>query len=232
MRANSEEGFFWFEGGTEQRAVADILESEAILRKYEESESWSEILGNDCDDTFQAFWMIDVDPAGARDPHDFKDGHIAAQMVVNHAVTVNTTVLELGTLPGDQSSVDFLDRTGGVPMRNIFKRVTKEAPLAMSVDLINAPLLKRIMSGDSVPLVGSPSWVCVCTFVCDNATKKSFWTLRCMSRLGTKALDALRLPVLSFLCERKTLDRTRRSVSFSPWFPSRGSRRRRNTARA
>ena len=116
--------------------------------------------------------MIDVDPAGARDPHDFKDGHIAAQMVVNHAVTVNTTVLELGTLPGDQSSVDFLDRTGGVPMRNIFKRVTKEAPLAMSVDLINAPLLKRIMSGDSVPLVGSPSWVCVCTFVCDNATKK------------------------------------------------------------
>ena len=142
------------------------------MRKYEESESWSEILGNDCDDTFQAFWMIDVDPAGARDPHDFKDGHIAAQMVVNHAVTVNTTVLELGTLSGDQSSVDFLDRTGGVPMRNIFKRVTKEAPLAMSVDLINAPLLKRIMSGDSVPLVGSPSWVCVCTFVCDNATKK------------------------------------------------------------
>ena len=74
--------FFGLKVAQSREQFVDILESEAILRKYEESESWSEILGNDCDDTFQAFWMIDVDPAGARDPHDFKDGHIAAQMVV------------------------------------------------------------------------------------------------------------------------------------------------------
>jgi len=81
-RVNCERAFFWFDGGTEQKAAADVLSSPAFVSKFEESERMSEILGKGLVDTFQAMWMIETDPAGGKDPHVFEAGLPAAQKVI------------------------------------------------------------------------------------------------------------------------------------------------------
>jgi hypothetical protein len=189
MQLNTEDGTFCFEQNIVKSAVAGMLESVAMGRKWEESEFFHRMLGNGVSNSDIVPWMIDTGSAAGTHPPGFKHDLLQARMLVDDVIAVDPEGLKEKKVCDEEWMIDAIfQRTGfrhgqkftyAKTFEQMIKKLklgltaqnTPESALAFYVDLLNVFDLQRLIAQNREDL-SETGWVCICTFTIDVGSRQ------------------------------------------------------------